>query len=248
MATSAKSLSKLRVETAERFPQNLPARWREILSPEIDKLYFKQLTQFLSREYQGPKKIFPLRTQVLRALQLVDYDEVRVVILGQDPYHGAEQAIGLCFAVPDFLSPKPPSLVNVFKELEADSGFQWDRKSSELTGWANQGVLLLNTVLTVREAEAFSHREKGWEKFTDQIIEHLNKRERPIIFILWGAAAQTKKPLINLSKHFVLEAVHPSPLSAHRGFFGCRHFSKINQILSEKIGTTPIDWRQINAG
>lgn len=229
---------------SERFPDNLPPGWRALLDEEKNKDYFRSLTKFLKSEYQSGKKIFPSQDRILKALQSVDYDDVKVVILGQDPYHGTEQAVGLCFAVPGSLKPKPPSLVNIFKEIKSDLGVELSPQDSELTGWTKQGVLLLNTVLTVRANQAFSHRHKGWETFTDKIISILNQREKPIVFILWGAAAQSKTEIIDTKRHFILKAAHPSPLSAHKGFFGCKHFSRVNQILSEKIHSDPIQWQK----
>ncbi len=228
-----------------RFPDNLPEGWRELLKREAEEPYFKKLIQFLKAEYQKKTPIYPRRDRIMRALQMVDYPKVRVVILGQDPYHGAGQAIGLCFAVPNELKPKPPSLMNIFKEIEADTGSKVNPGDSELTGWASQGVLLLNTVLTVRHSQAFSHRDKGWEVFTDKIIGLLSQREDPMVFILWGSAAHSKQNLIDTKKHFVLKAAHPSPLSAYKGFFGCKHFSQANQIL-QKLGKPAIDWSQVN--
>ena len=229
-------------ETASaRFPDNLPDGWREQLKMEAEKPYFQQLTKFLRSEYQAGRSIFPRRERVLRALQAVDYPDVKVVILGQDPYHGEGQALGLSFAVPNALVPKPPSLVNIFKEIESDLGKPIDRSRSELTHWASQGVLLLNTVLTVRKGEAFSHRNQGWETLTDRIISLLNERKEPVVFLLWGSPARQKKNLITQPQHRILEAAHPSPLSAHKGFFGTRHFSKSNAIL-EKMGRQPIEW------
>lgn len=227
--------------SSTRFPNNLPEGWKKNLAAEAEKDYFKKLSGFLKSEYQSKKVIFPPQDRVLKALQAVDFDKVKVVILGQDPYHGRDQAVGLCFAVPNFLSPKPPSLVNIFKEIEADLGKKVDRAQSELTHWTSQGVLLLNTVLTVRQAQAFSHRNQGWEEFTDQIIKTLNAREKPLLFILWGAPARKKKALITNANHRILESAHPSPLSAHAGFFGSRPFSKANAILKE-WGSAPIDW------
>jgi uracil-DNA glycosylase len=229
------------------FPDNLPPSWRRHLSAELNQDYFKKLSTFLRQEYQQKKKIYPERQWILRALQLVDYDAVRVVILGQDPYHGEGQAIGLSFGVPNELSPKPPSLMNIFKELKSDLGVEIPLGQSDLTGWADQGVLLLNAVLTVRHSQAFSHREAGWEQFTDCVIRKLNEREAPVIFILWGAAAQRKKALITNSRHFILESPHPSPLSASRGFFGSRPFSKANEILERKMGQKPIEWSRISS-
>ncbi|MDR3606660.1 MAG: uracil-DNA glycosylase [Oligoflexia bacterium] len=228
------------------FAEELPPLWRERLQTEVAKKYFKSLTRFLVQEYNSHKPVHPKREWVLRALQMVDYDRVRVVILGQDPYHGEDQAIGLSFAVPNDLFPKPPSLLNIFKELKSDLGIEVPKGQSDLTGWAEQGVLLLNAVLTVRSSEAFSHREAGWEHFTDRVISEINQRMEPVVFVLWGAAAQKKKALITNPWHFVLESAHPSPLSASRGFFGSRPFSKVNELLEKKIGQKPIDWSKIS--
>ena len=227
------------------FPNNLPPGWRELLAPEKDAPYFRALATFLKSEYAAKQRIHPERSQVLRALQEVDYERVRVVILGQDPYHGEGQAIGLSFGVPNALQPKPPSLQNIFKELATDLGCAIPPQVSDLTGWADQGVLLLNAVLTVRHAQAFSHRDKGWETFTDHVIDRLNARLEPILFILWGAAAQKKKERITGKQHAFILSAHPSPLSAHRGFFGSKPFSKANAILTEKFGGAPIDWTHI---
>ncbi len=224
-----------------RFPQNLPPQWRSHLSAEAEKDYFTGLTRFLRSEYQSGKKIFPSRDHILRALQAIDYDRVKVVILGQDPYHGDGQAIGLCFAVPNSLKPKPPSLMNIFKEITSDLGKPVNPQESELSHWVDQGVLLLNTVLSVRQGQAHSHKEKGWECFTDRVITLLNEREKPLVFILWGSPARKKKALITNPKHRILESAHPSPLSAYAGFFGSRPFSRANAIL-ESWGETPIDW------
>lgn len=228
------------------FPDNLPPSWRRQLCMEKDQPYFKELTKFLVNEYAAERQIYPRRHWVLRALQMVDYDDVKVVILGQDPYHGEGQAIGLSFGVSNELLPKPPSLVNIFKELKDDLGIAVPRDQSDLTSWAKQGVLLLNAVLTVRKAQAFSHRDKGWEQFTDRVIRQLNEREKPVIFILWGSAAQKKKAYITGRQHFIIESAHPSPLSAHRGFFGSKPFSRVNQILAQKLGEKPIDWGKVS--
>ncbi|MEG2450846.1 MAG: uracil-DNA glycosylase, partial [Clostridia bacterium] len=173
------------------------------------------------------------------ALKYTPYETVKVVLLGQDPYHGEGQAHGLCFSVKPNM-PAPPSLVNIFKEIKADLGIE--NTSPYLVPWAKQGVLMLNTVLTVRSGEANSHKGKGWEMLTDSIIKHLNEREKPIVFILWGGNARSKKSLITSPQHLILECVHPSPLSAYAGFFGCKHFSKTNAFLTEN-GDKPIDWR-----
>jgi uracil-DNA glycosylase len=222
-----------------RFPDNLPPGWKERLAAEKDKDYFKALTSFLSDEYKKGAKVYPARENVLRALREVDFDDVKVVILGQDPYHGAGQAIGLSFAVPNELMPKPPSLGNIFKEISSDIGVDMRGKPSDLSGWVEQGVLLLNTVLTVRASQAFSHRDKGWEQFTDKVIAELGARRDPVVFLLWGSPARKKKALIK--SPLILESPHPSPLSASSGFFGCRHFSKANKLL-EQEGKQPIDW------
>ncbi|MBS1983459.1 MAG: uracil-DNA glycosylase [Bdellovibrionales bacterium] len=229
-------------KAAASFPDNLPPGWRALLAPERDKEYFRKLTQFLNAEYKAKRQIFPPRQFILRALQAVDYEQVKVVILGQDPYHGPGQAVGMSFAVPNELQPKPPSLMNIFKEIASDLGVTMDRNGSDLSGWAEQGVLLLNTVLTVRAAQAFSHRDKGWETFTDEIIRKLNDRPQPIIFLLWGSPARKKKELITNRQHLILESAHPSPLSAARGFFGSKPFSKINELLVKKLKAAPIDW------
>lgn len=230
----------------KRFPDNLPPRWKQLLADQAEQDYFLNLATFLKSEYSKGLQIFPPRELVLRALQYVDYDQVKVVILGQDPYHGPGQAMGLSFAVPNALRVKPPSLLNIFKELESDLGVEWNKKDSELTGWAKQGVLLLNAVLTVRKSQAFSHQKKGWETFTDDIIRKLNDRDQGMVFILWGAAAQKKQQLITNTSHYIVKSPHPSPLSASRGFFGSKPFSKTNQILQKQLGYETIDWSKIN--
>ena len=227
------------------FPQNLPDGWRNRLEQEQRKDYFKNLKIFLNQEQKEKKEIFPPKAFRMRALQLTDFDQVKVVILGQDPYHGPGQAVGLSFAVPDEFFPKPPSLLNIFKEAQADLDFQWDKKSSELTGWAKQGVLLLNTILSVERSKPLSHQNRGWETLTDKVIQHLNQAPQKIVFILWGASAQKKKFLIDESRHSIFSSAHPSPLSAHRGFFGSKVFSKTNQILI-RWDESPIDWKKIN--
>jgi uracil-DNA glycosylase len=229
---------------SDRFPENLPPVWKEKLRSEVAEPYFAKLSAFLKSQYEAKKPIFPPRDRVLRALQSVDYPDVRVVLLGQDPYHGAGQAIGLSFAVPNDFFPKPPSLQNIFKEIKTDLGIEIPKDRSDLSGWAKQGVLLLNAVLTVQESMAASHQKKGWEIFTDKVIQHLNDRDRPVVFLLWGNYARQKKALITNQRHFIVEGPHPSPLSAHRGFFGCRHFSQVNDILVKKVGSQAIDWSQ----
>lgn len=228
-----------------KFPEDLPPGWRDRLSLEGKKEYFQELTKFLRNEEKSGASIFPTNENIFRALKAVDLPDVEVVILGQDPYHGAGQAMGLSFAVPNSVFPKPPSLQNVFKEIQTDLGVSLPEGLSDLSGWAEQGVLLLNTVLTVREEEPFSHREQGWEGFTDEVIRGLDEREAPAIFLLWGAAAQKKKALIRNSRHFLLESSHPSPLSAYRGFLGSRHFSKVNAIL-RGLGRPEIRWEHVS--
>lgn len=213
--------------------------WDSLLADEFEKDYMKHLQVFLTKEYQE-HVIFPPKEEVLNALRFTPYGQVKVVILGQDPYPGRGQAHGLSFSVREGI-PLPKSLQNIFTELHDDIGFQIPR-SGCLEKWAKQGVLLLNTVLTVREGEPNSHKNKGWELFTDRVITLLNEREKPVIFVFWGANAKAKLPFITNSRHYVLTAQHPSPLSAFRGFFGCRHFSKINLIL-ERNQMEPIDWQ-----
>lgn len=213
--------------------------WQEVLADEFEKDYYQQLRIFLKNEY-ATQKIHPDMYHVYEALELTPYEEVKVVILGQDPYHGANQAHGLSFSVQPGVKT-PPSLVNIYKELKNDLGIE-PVSHGNLVTWAKQGVLLLNTVLTVREGQAYSHRGKGWEQLTDAIIEKLNEREKPIVFILWGKPAQEKMKMIDKSRHIIITAPHPSPLSAHRGFFGSKPFSKTNDALLA-LGETPIDWQ-----
>jgi uracil-DNA glycosylase len=213
--------------------------WLERLSGEFSESYMTELRRFLVAEREKGKRIFPKGSEWFRALDLTTLEDVRVVILGQDPYHGPGQAHGLCFSVQPGVQP-PPSLVNIFKELEADLGIRPARHGF-LEHWAKQGVLLLNSVLTVEMGHAASHRERGWERFTDRIIREVNAKPEPVVFMLWGSYAQKKAAFVDTSKHLVLKAPHPSPLSAHSGFFGCRHFSKANAFL-EARGLNPIDW------
>lgn len=213
--------------------------WSYVLGPEKKKRYFKELIAFVESERNSGKTIYPPKEQVFSALKLTEFSEVKVVILGQDPYHGPKQANGLCFSV-NADQPLPPSLRNIYKELASDIGCQ-QPANGDLSSWAKQGVLLLNTVLTVEAAKANSHKGRGWESFTDEVIKSLNKASHPIVFLLWGSQAQAKSSLIKNPKHTILSAPHPSPLSAHRGFFGCKHFSKTNQLLVEK-DQTPIKW------
>jgi uracil-DNA glycosylase len=213
--------------------------WLERLSGEFAEPYMGDLKRFLVDEKANGKRIFPKGANWFRALDLTPPEEVRVVILGQDPYHGLGQAHGLCFSVPDGVDP-PPSLRNIFKEMENDLGIKPARHGF-LEHWAKQGVLLLNSVLTVEMGRAASHRDKGWERFTDAIVAAINASETPVVFMLWGSYAQKKAAFVDTSKHLVLKAPHPSPLSAHSGFFGCKHFSQANAFL-ESRGLKPIDW------
>ena len=211
--------------------------WDELLADEFKKDYYLQLREFLKKEY-STRVIYPDMNNIFNALKLADYNDIKVVILGQDPYHEPGQAHGLCFSVQEG-TELPPSLKNIYKELYSDLGIK--RESGCLSDWASQGVLLLNAVLTVRKGEAFSHAKHGWETFTDHVIEDLNRREKPIVFLLWGNPARAKKELITAPQHHILEAAHPSPLSASRGFFGCKHFSKTNNLL-QTDGFQPILW------
>ncbi|MEE2731250.1 MAG: uracil-DNA glycosylase [Pseudomonadota bacterium] len=213
--------------------------WKQHLLPQFQADYMQQLRQFLLQQKQAGKVIYPKGDEYFNAFNLTPFDQVKVVIIGQDPYHGPGQAHGLCFSVQQGVA-FPPSLQNIFKEIHADLGLPIP-KNGCLTHWAEQGVLLLNAVLTVEQSKAAAHQGKGWEQFTDAAIKELNDQREGIVFLLWGSYAQKKGQIIDTSKHCVLKAPHPSPLSAHRGFFGCRHFSKANQYL-ESIGQTPIDW------
>lgn len=215
--------------------------WDELLKGEFEKEYYLKLREFLKKEYFSGT-VYPDMHDIFNALKYTPLCDVKVVILGQDPYHEPSQAHGLCFSVKKGVD-KPPSLKNIYSELKSDVGVQ-EPAHGELTGWAQQGVLLLNTVLTVRAHQANSHKGKGWEIFTDRVIEIVNEKAQPTVFILWGANARSKKALITNPKHLVLESVHPSPLSAYNGFFGCRHFSKANEFLT-KNGREKISW-QIN--
>jgi uracil-DNA glycosylase len=223
----------------------LPPIWREKLSSFVGTTWAIELNGFLDSEYKAGKQIFPKPENVLRALRELDLPNVNVVILGQDPYHGPNQAIGFSFAVPNDLRLKPPSLKNIFKEVESDLGVKLRKDESDLTGWVQQGVLLLNTVLTVEAPQPLSHRDRGWENFTDQVIACLNEREDPVVFVLWGSHAQKFKTKIDLKRHAVLESAHPSPLSAYRGFLGSKVFSRVNALLV-KMNKQPIDWTKIS--
>ena len=212
--------------------------WDKILSEEYQKEYFKKLLDFVKNEYKT-KTIYPKQNEVFNAFRYTDFNDVKVVILGQDPYHGPNQAEGLSFSVSNSVL-KPPSLQNIFKELESDLGIPFP-KSNSLKPWARQGILLLNAVLTVEEHKPTSHKDKGWEMFTDNVIKKINEKEEPVVFILWGAYARNKKSLITNPKHLIIESAHPSPFSARNGFFGSKPFSKTNSFL-KKNGTKEIDW------
>jgi uracil-DNA glycosylase len=223
---------------SEMMTQILKNGWEPLLKEEFEKTYYKELRKFLKHEY-ATQTVYPNPHDIFNALHYTDYNDVKVVILGQDPYHGPNQAQGLSFSVNPGIK-QPPSLQNIFKELHSDIGCQIPNHGS-LVQWAEQGVLLLNTVLTVRRSEPNSHKGKGWETFTDRVIQLLNEREKPIVFVLWGKHAQAKKPLITNGHHYIIEAPHPSPFSANRGFFGSKPFSKINAFL-QSIGETEINW------
>lgn len=213
--------------------------WKQHLLPEFQQEYMQQLRGFLMQQKQAGKVIYPKGDEYFNAFNLTPFDQVKVVIIGQDPYHGPGQAHGLCFSVQSGVR-FPPSLQNIFKEIQSDLGLPIPGNGC-LTHWAEQGVLLLNAVLTVEQAKAAAHQGKGWEQFTDAAIRELNENREGIVFMLWGSYAQKKGQIIDPKKHCVLKAPHPSPLSSHRGFFGCKHFSKANVYL-ESIGKTPIDW------
>ena len=218
----------------------LPVSWLEHLAGEFEQQYMINLRAFLQAEKAKRKIIYPPGSRIFAAFDHTPFDQVKVVILGQDPYHGPQQAHGLCFSVPEGIPP-PPSLVNIYKELHSDLGIPIPAHGN-LEKWTSQGVLLLNSVLTVQQSMAASHQGKGWEQFTDKVIQLLNEKREHIVFMLWGSYAQRKGQIIDRKKHCVLEAPHPSPLSAHRGFLGCKHFSKANAYLKEH-GLEPIDWR-----
>ena len=217
----------------------MEAGWKNALKPEFEQPYFEALTQFVRQEY-NTQRVYPPGNLIFNAFDLTPFDQVKVVLLGQDPYHGPGQAHGLCFSVQRGVPP-PPSLQNVFKELAYDVDFK-PPGHGDLTNWAEQGVLLLNTTLTVREGQAGSHRGKGWERLTDAAIRALVTQREHLVFLLWGRDAQSKEQLIDPSKHLILMSPHPSPLSAHRGFFGSQHFSEANAYL-EKHGEAPINWQ-----
>nr|WP_315457594.1 uracil-DNA glycosylase [uncultured Sphingorhabdus sp.] len=217
----------------------LPDSWQRALKDEVSADYMAALIGFLAAEKDAGRVSYPADSVWFRALELTPLEQVKVVILGQDPYHGPGQAHGLSFSVPPGVRP-PPSLANIYKELEADLGIARVRHGF-LEHWARQGVLLLNSVLTVEQAKAASHRKKGWERFTDAVVRAVSEKEEPVVFMLWGAYAQSKAASVNADRHLILQAAHPSPLSAHNGFLGCKHFSQCNAFLISK-GQSPIDW------
>lgn len=212
--------------------------WKNRLLPEFEKSYFHDLVNFVKDEYSS-YTVYPPGPEIFNAFEYCSFDDIKVVILGQDPYHGPDQAHGLCFSVRDGIKP-PPSLVNIYKELKEDVGKKIPA-TGDLTHWAQQGVLLLNATLTVRARSAGSHQKKGWEEFTDAVIKLISQEKENTVFMLWGAYAQKKGSVIDRKKHLVLESPHPSPFSAHSGFFGCKHFSKANQYLKEN-GKNAINW------
>lgn len=216
---------------------NIEESWKNLLKPEFEKPYFSSLINFVKQEYKE-HTCYPKGKNIFKAFELTPFDQVKVVLLGQDPYHGEGQAMGLCFSVPNGIV-YPPSLRNIIIELKNDTGI--DLKSGDLTPWAKQGVFLLNATLTVRAHQAGSHQKKGWETFTDSVIHKISEEKEHVVFILWGSYAQQKINLIDTRKHFIIKSVHPSPLSAHRGFFGSRPFSLTNEYLTSKK-IEPIQW------
>lgn len=225
--------------TPQKIDPKLHESWKEALAAEFGEPYFRDLKAFLLQERQAGHPFYPPGPLIFNALDSTPFDQVKVVILGQDPYHGPGQAHGLSFSVPQGVQP-PPSLVNIFKELHADLGLPVPGHGN-LEKWARQGVLLLNATLTVRAHQAASHQNRGWERFTDAVIRALNDRREGLVFVLWGRSAREKGKLVDQNRHHVLTAAHPSPLSAHNGFFGCRHFSAVNRLLASH-GQEPIDW------
>ncbi|QYN49636.1 uracil-DNA glycosylase [Apibacter sp. ESL0432] len=216
---------------------NIEESWKNLLKPEFEKSYFSSLINFVKQEYKE-HTCYPKGKNIFKAFELTPFDQVKVVLLGQDPYHGEGQAMGLCFSVPNGIV-YPPSLRNIIIELKNDTGIEL--KSGDLTPWAKQGVFLLNATLTVRAHQAGSHQKKGWETFTDSVIHKISEEKEHVVFILWGSYAQQKINLIDTRKHFIIKSVHPSPLSAHRGFFGSRPFSLTNEYLTSKK-IEPIQW------
>jgi uracil-DNA glycosylase len=218
----------------------LETSWQKVLQEELNALYFEEIEKFLSQEMASEKTIYPPAPLIFNAFNLTPFDKVKVVILGQDPYHGPKQAHGLCFSVQHGIKP-PPSLVNIYKELHSDLGLPIPAHGN-LEAWSKQGVLLLNAILTVRDGEPASHSQIGWGRFTDAVITTLSKERSGLVFLLWGKFAIDKAALIDGSKHHILTAAHPSPFSAYKGFLGCKHFSKTNEILKEN-GLEPINWQ-----
>ena len=219
----------------------IESSWKSVLKDEFTRPYFEQIVHFLKTEKMAGKTIFPPGSLIFNAFEQTPFDKVKVVLLGQDPYHGTGQAHGLCFSVQDGVAP-PPSLINIFKEIQSDIGITMPSKKGNLTGWAQQGVLLLNAALTVRANEPLSHSKIGWAVFTDAVIQKISELKTGIVFLLWGKFAQEKQTLIDETKHYVLKAAHPSPFSADRGFFKCKHFSKTNSLLLQQ-GKDPVDWK-----
>lgn len=218
----------------------IESSWKEALKDEFQKSYFEQIVMFLKHEKALGKTIYPQGSQIFNAFDKTPFDKVRVVILGQDPYHGPGQAHGLCFSVQKGIKP-PPSLVNIYKEMNADLGIPI-AQTGDLTPWAENGVLLLNAILTVRNGEPASHSKIGWETFTDAVIRTISNKKEGVVFMLWGKFAQDKQVLIDGTQHHILKAAHPSPFSADKGFFGCRHFSKANELLIRQ-GKEPVNWQ-----
>ncbi len=218
----------------------IESTWKDALKDEFQKSYFEQIVMFLKHEKALGKTIYPGGNDIFNAFDKTPFDKVKVVILGQDPYHGPNQAHGLCFSVQDGIKP-PPSLVNIYKEMKTDLGLE-PPTGGNLSKWAEHGVLLLNAILTVRAHEPASHSKIGWETFTDAVIRKISDQKKDVVFLLWGRFAQDKQILVDATKHHILKAAHPSPFSADKGFFGCKHFSKANEILS-KAGIEPVDWR-----
>lgn len=241
MFANSESTEQVPQDTINLSPEALPKDWQALLAPEFDQPYMEALQAFLSAEQALGKIIYPSAEQIFTAFHLTPLNNVKVVILGQDPYHGPDQAHGLSFSVPASIKKLPPSLKNIYKELNSDLGIPI-AVTGDLTPWARQGVLLLNAMLTVEQKKAGSHQKQGWETFTNKVIELLSEHCENLVFVLWGAYAQKKEILIDTNKHLVLKGIHPSPLSAHRGFFGSKPFSLINQYLTSK-GKTAINWR-----
>ena len=225
----------------ESMDVKMEASWKEALKNEFIQPYFQQVVTFLKTEKAAGKTIYPPGPLIFNAFNQTPFNKIKVVVLGQDPYHGPGQAHGLSFSVPNGVKP-PPSLVNIFKEIRSDIGVAMPEQYGNLTRWAEQGVLLLNAALTVRANEPFSHAKFGWLNFTDSVISNISDKKKGVIFLLWGKFAQDKQSLVDETKHFVLKAAHPSPFSADKGFFGCRHFSKTNDLLIQQ-GLAPIDWK-----